>query len=91
MTSTNGEARPSKAITIDTAEASEELQTVVDAFNAGFRAWMQKYGCRAEFAWRYGTERTQIKGMEIQAIDMIVYRKPAPQFEIMKEKLSSPS
>ena len=76
---------------INKEEVSSELNTIVNDFNRKFAEWMATHGCRAEFAWRYGTERTMIKGLEVQAIDLIVYRKSAPNFEIMKEKLSSPS
>ena len=76
---------------INKEEVSEELQSIVNDFNQRFSSWMETHGCRAEFAWRYGTERSQVKSMDIQAIDLIVYRKTPPQFELMKEKLNSPS
>ena len=76
---------------ISKEEVSEELSAIVANFNTAFKQWMDTHGCRAEFAWRYGTDRSMIKALEVQAIDLIVYRKAPPQFETMKEKLSSPS
>ena len=58
---------------------SDHLQGMVDQFNNQFQKWMADTGCRANFGWKYGKEDS-IKQLEIQGIDVIVYRKPAPNF-----------
>jgi hypothetical protein len=75
---------------IDKVAVTEELKQIVTDFNSKFADWMEAHGCRAEFAWRYGSDRTQVKSLDIQAVDLIVFRKPAPAFERMQEALGTP-
>ena len=58
---------------------SDDLKVIVQKFNDQFKEWMDKTGCRANFGWQY-PEHDSIKTMEIQSIDLIVYRKPPLDF-----------
>lgn len=74
---------------INKEEVSNELQKIVDKFNEDFSEWMSSTGCRANFQWKYGLDRN-VKEIEIQSIDLIVFRKDAPKFEQMKEAMKEP-
>jgi hypothetical protein len=65
-------------------EVTESLQAVVSKFNTDFNEWMNSCGCRATFGWKYGIDQ-HVKEMEIQCIDLIVYRKPPPPFKTIQE------
>jgi len=58
---------------------SDQLKEIVQEFNDKFKVWMDETGCRANFGWKYG-DHDSIKTMQIQSIDLIVYRKPPPDF-----------
>lgn len=62
--------------------AIKRLHDIVSEFNETFQSWMEETGCRAAFGWTYnpGGNRDQIKGLEIQGIDLIVFRKPPPAY-----------
>ena len=70
---------------IDKTAVTEELKQIVDDFNSRFADWMEAHGCRAEFAWKYGSDRTQIKALDVTAVDLIVYRRPAPDFTTVRD------
>ena len=78
------------SVELNKEDVSNDLQRIVDNFNAEMGKWMIDSGCRANFQWLYGLDRN-VKSMEIQSIDLIVYRKPAPKFEQLKEAMGSPS
>lgn len=67
------------------AQEVVELKQIVEEFNQKFNAWTNKYDSRVSFGWAYSDK--QIKAMEIQGIDKIVYRKPPPKSlgQIMSE------
>lgn len=71
---------------IDKEKVSIELAAIVSDFNDRFDKWMQATGCRATFGWKYGLHQ-QIKAMEIQAVDFIVYRKPPPAFSTLGDAM----
>lgn len=61
-------------------KSAVELQEIVDQFNKQFNKWTKDHGARAIFGWTYGDGKDrQVKGLEIQAIDIIVWRKPPPK------------
>ena len=68
-------------------KAYQELKEAVDKFNESFSNWMEASGCRANFGWQYGFDRTSPKALEIQSVDAIVYRKEPPKFETIKSVL----
>jgi hypothetical protein len=61
-----------------------KLSTIVSRFNEDLAAWHKDSGCVVNFAWKYG----DYKAIEITGIDYIVYRKPAPSGESIKEVLA---
>lgn len=68
-------------------EDYQSLQDIVDAFNDAFARWTSATGNRVNFGWQYGDgKEKQIKALEIQGIDKIVWRKPPPKqlFDIVE-------
>ncbi|NDC22617.1 MAG: hypothetical protein EBZ49_00580 [Proteobacteria bacterium] len=65
-------------------EVSKELTQIVNNFNEEFAKWMEKTGCRASFGWKYWHDHN-VKSLEVQAIDLIVYRKPPPAYQTVKD------
>ena len=61
-----------------------ELLNIVTTFNRTFDAWTEKYGCRVNFGWVYTHDR-QVKALEVLGVYQIVYRKPPPDFERLRE------
>jgi len=61
----------------DKKSISDDLKKIVDEFNSKFQGWMKETGCRANFGWKYG-DHDALKQLEVQSIDLIVYRKPPP-------------
>jgi len=48
----------------------------VDLFSLELKEWQDKYGCVANFGWKYDVHGRKL--MIIDNIDMIIYRKPPP-------------
>lgn len=63
------------------------LQEIVTKFNEDLAEWFTTTGCVANFGWKY----QQHKALEITGIDYIVYRKPAPSGERIKDILTKHS
>ena len=78
---------------MDKEKAVADLQEIVRQFNKEFDMWSIMYDARVQFGWGYGKPGEQVKKMEIQAIDQIIYRKPPPKSltEIMDAKSSAES
>ena len=66
-------------------EASDSLQSLVEDFNKNFTEWMNETGCRANIGWKYNTNNEAIKRLEIQTIDLEVYRKPPPEYMSLQQ------
>lgn len=67
---------------------ADSLQVIIDEFNEKFNSWMEGSSCRANLGWVYGKDSDSIKNLEIQAIDLEVYRKPAPEYLSMQQGVS---
>jgi hypothetical protein len=63
------------------------LQEIVSKFNEDLAEWFTTTGCVANFGWKY----QEHKSLEITGIDYIVYRKPAPSGERIKDILAKHS
>lgn len=59
---------------MDNKKITEDLELIISEFNDRFAEWMDSTRCRASFEWRYGKDR-EPKSMQLQSIDLIVYRK----------------
>lgn len=58
----------------DKKQIADDLQNIINDFNARIAAWSKKNDCHANYQWSYGSE----KRLEIVSIDMPIYRKPLP-------------
>jgi len=71
------------------SEVTKRLEEIVNRFNTEFHGWKQETGCVASFLWGYPADEKKnlqirdIHSMGINAIDCIVYRRPAPTAEEM--------
>jgi len=71
---------------INKEEVSKELIEMASEFSTKFQKWMEKHDCRATFQWRYGSDRS-VKSLEVESIDLLVFRRPPPSFENIKQVL----
>lgn len=60
---------------------------IAETFNTQFQKWMEKTGCRATFGWLYGAGDKSPKALEIQAVDLIVFRKEPPTFATIQQAM----
>lgn len=61
-----------------------KLSAIVSRFNEDLASWHKDTSCVANFSWKYA----EYKALEVTGIDYIVYRKPAPSGESIKEVLA---
>jgi hypothetical protein len=72
--------------------ASHALQTIVQEFNEKFKKWSEDYDMNVEFGWAYVPSKNGkgIKQLDLQKIDLPIFRKPIPTashlIEQIKEK-----
>ena len=67
-------------------KVTDQLACIVQDFNRSFKKWMEETGCQANFGWLYNPN-TGFKMMEIQDVNLIVYRKPPPGGETLAKIL----
>lgn len=66
-----------------------QLQSIVAEFNEKFKGWHEEFGMNVEFGWGYtpGKNGVGVKQIELQKIDMPIYRKPVPTAAQFMEKV----
>lgn len=68
---------------------TKKLQEIVDEFNEKFKSWHEEYNMNVEFGWGYapGKNGTGVKQIDLQKIDLPIYRKPIPSANQLVEKI----
>ncbi len=70
------------------AEHYKPLINIVSTFNDRFKQWRDHTACTANFMW-ISKEDYDFKDLVITEIDMLVYRKPAPSEDLVREALKN--
>jgi len=67
------------------SESHTRASSFILTFNSRFKDWRDKMACSANFMWQ--TEEDSAPRLVITEIDMLIYRKPAPSKDAVKEAI----